>query len=151
MPSAGFSLSIPLPFKPEEIPVFSVIRIPVVLLGQAVFKRFAVISHVAKHAYALKTTSRTESFDQNPERLKEVVVYEAGECPLFTKRTLIDPRNQFPISYGTLIQHHRKGSFEHFGILPADFRQRLVNVIKASKVIEPNRRQRLLAQLNGLQ
>src|SRR5229473_6985219 len=134
MPSAGFSLSIPLPFKPEEIPVFSVIRIPVVLLGRAVFKRFALISHIAKHAYALKTTSRTETFDQTPERLQGVVVYEAGECSLFNKRTIIDPRNQFPISYGALIQHHRKGLYEHFGVLPAEFKQRLVGVIRTSKV-----------------
>ena len=84
-----------MPFKPEEIPVFSVIRIPVVLLGQAVFKRFAVISHVAKHAYALKTTSRTESFDQNPERLKEVVVYEAGECPYSLSARSLIPGTSF--------------------------------------------------------
>jgi hypothetical protein len=139
-----------LPFKPEEIPIFSVIRIPVVLLGQTVLKRFAVISHIAKHAYALKTTSRTETFDQNPERLQEVVIYEAGECPLFSKRTIIDPRNQFPISYGALIQHNRKGLYEHFGVLPAGFKQKLVSVIQVSKVIEPNRKQRLLAQLDGV-
>ena len=120
------------------------------LHGQAILKRFAVISHIAKHAYALKTTSRTEIFDQNLEWLKGVVVYEAGECPLFTKRTIIDPRNQFPIPYGALIQHHRKGMYEHFGVLPANFKQRLVGVIRTSKVIEPNRRQRLLMQLEHL-
>jgi hypothetical protein len=137
-----------LPFKPEEIPIFSVIRIPVVLLGQTVLKRFALISHIAKHAYALKTTSRTETFDQNPERLREVV-YQADECPLFSKRTIIDPRNQFPISYWALIQHHRKGLYEHFGVLPADFKHKLVSAIQVSKVIEANRKHRLLAQLDG--
>jgi hypothetical protein len=120
----------------------------VVLHGQNVLKRFAIISHFARHAYALKTTSRTETFEQNQERLREVVVYEAGECSLFSKRTIIDPRNQFPISYGALVQHHRKGLYEHFGVLPADFRQKLIKVIKISKVIEPNRKQRLLAQLD---
>jgi hypothetical protein len=138
-----------LPFKPEEIPIFSVIRIPVELLGQIVRKRFVVISHIARYAYALKTTSRTETFDQNPQRLTEVVVYETGECPLFNKRTVIDPRNQFPISHGILMRHHRKGSYEHFGVLPASFKQKLIQAIQASKVIEPNRKQRLLAQLDS--
>jgi hypothetical protein len=138
-----------LPFKPEEIPIFSVIRIPVELLGQIVRKRFVIISHVAKHAYALKATSRTEAFGQDPGRLKEVVVYEPGECPLFSKRTIIDPRNQFPISHGALIQHHRKSSYEHFGVLPADFKQKLIHAIEISRVIEPNRKQRLLTQLDS--
>ena len=150
MPLAELSLSRHSPFKPEEIPIFSVIRIPVVLHGQNVLKRFAVISHFAQHAYTLKTTSRTETFDQNPERLKEVVIYEAGECPLFSKRTIIDPRNQFPISYRTLIQHHRKGLYEYFGVLPTDFQQKLFDVIQVSRVIEPNRKKRLLAQLDGM-
>ena len=149
MPSAELSLSRRSPFKPEEIPLFSVIRIPVVLHGQSVLKRFAIISHLARHAYALKTTSRTETFDQNPERLREVVIYEANECSLFTKRTIIDPRNQFPISYGALIQYQRKGLYEHFGVLPHSFRQKLIQVVQISKVIEPNRKQRLLAQLDG--
>src|SRR5689334_21582105 len=121
MPLAELFLSKHSSFKPEEIPVFSVIRIPVVLHGQTVLKRFAVISHITTHAYALKTTSKTETFDQNPERLKEVVVYEAGECPLFSKRTIIDPRNQLPISYRALIQHNRIGLYEFFGVLPGDF------------------------------
>jgi len=120
-----------------------------VLNGKLMLKRFAVISHIAKHAYALKTTSRTESFDQNPEWFKAVVVYEPGECPLFTKRTIIDPRNQFPIPYVALIHHHRKGMYEHFGVLPPEFKQRLVRVIETSRVIEPNRRQRLLMQLES--
>src|SRR5690348_14149947 len=148
MPLAELSLSKHSPFKPEEIPIFSVIRIPVVLRGHSILKRFAVVSHLAMHAYALKTTSRTETFDQNPKRLKEVVVYEAGECTLFSKRTIIDPRNQFPISYRALIQHHRKGLYEFFGVLPADFKQKLFSVIQLSSVIEPNRKKRLLAQLN---
>ena len=139
-----------MPFKPQEIPIFSVIRIPVLLLGQVVRKRFVVISHIEKHAYALKTTSRTETFDQNLERLKETVVYEPGECSLFNKRTIIDPRNQFPISYSVLTQHHRKGLYEHFGILPPTFKQKLIAVVMASKVIEPNRKQRLLTQLDSL-
>jgi hypothetical protein len=134
-------------FRPEEIPVFSVIRIPVLLNGQAMLKRFAVISHIGKYAYALKTTSRTETFDQNPEWFKAVVVYEPGECPLFTKRTIIDPRNQFPLPHGALIRHHRKGQYEHFGVLPPDFPEKLARVIETSRVIEPNRRHRLLAQL----
>jgi hypothetical protein len=138
-----------LPFKPEEIPLFSVIRIPVELLGQIVRKRFVVISHIARYAYTLKTTSRTETYSEDPQRLKEVVVYEPGECALFNKRTIIDPRNQFPISHGVLIRHHRKGSYEHFGVLPLEFKQKLIDVVQASKVIEPNRKQRLLAQLDS--
>jgi hypothetical protein len=137
-----------LPFKPEEIPIFSVIRIPVELLGQIVRKRFVVISHIANHAYALKTTSRTEAFGQDPQLLREVVVYEPGECPLFSKRTIIDPRNQFPISHGLLIQHQRKGSYEHFGVLSDDFKEKLIRAVQTSRVIEQNRKQRLLAQLD---
>jgi hypothetical protein len=137
-----------LPFKPEEIPIFSVIRIPVELLGQIVRKRFVVISHIANHAYALKTTSRTEAFGQDPQLLREVVVYEPGECPLFSKRTIIDPRNQFPISHGLLIQHQRKGSYEHFGVLSDDFKEKLIRAVQTSRIIEQNRKQRLLAQLD---
>ena len=137
-----------MPFKPEEIPIFSVIRIPVELLGQIVRKRFVVISHIANHAYALKTTSRTEAFGQDPQLLREVVVYEPGECPLFSKRTIIDPRNQFPISHGLLIQHQRKGSYEHFGVLSDDFKEKLIRAVQTSRVIEQNRKQRLLAQLD---
>jgi hypothetical protein len=137
-----------LPFNPEEIPVFSVIRIPVELLGQVVRKRFVVISHIANHVYALKTTSRTEAFSQDPQLLREVVVYEPGECPLFSKRTIIDPRNQFPISHGLLIRHQRKGSYEHFGVLSDDFKEKLIRAVQASRVIEQNRKQRLLAQLD---
>jgi hypothetical protein len=136
-----------LPFNPQTIPQFSVIKIPVQLIGYTELKRFVVISHIPGHVYALKTTSQTETFDHDPQQLKGVVVYEAAECPMFEKRTVIDPRNQFPISYSDLIQHDQDGCYEHLGILPADFKQRLIDAVTASRLIEPNRKKRLLLQL----
>jgi len=136
-----------LPFDPQTIPQFSVIRIPVQLTEYTERKRFVVISHIPGHVYALKTTSQTETFDLDPQQLKGVVVYEAAECPIFEKRTVIDPRNQFPIPYPDLIQHNQDGCYEHLGILPSDFKQRLISAVAASRLIEPNRKKRILSQL----
>jgi len=136
-----------LPFDPQTIPQFSVIRIPVQLVGYTERKRFVVISHIPEHVYALKTTSQMETFDRDPQQLKGVVVYEAAECPIFAKRTVVDPRNQFPIPYSDLIQHNQDGCYEHLGVLPLDFKQRLISAVMASRVIELNRKKRLLLQL----
>jgi hypothetical protein len=138
-----------LAFKPEEIPLFSVIRVPVFLQGANVRKRFVVISHFNAHAYCLKTTSQTESFDADPTKLQGVVIYGVGDCQVFTKRTIIDPRNQFPIAHSTLILHERAGDFEQYGMLPGDFKARLIDAINRSREIEPIRKKRLLGQLQS--
>lgn len=134
-------------FNPNEIPLFSVIRVPYVFEGANVRKRFVVISHAYNHAFCLKTTSQTETFDADPSQLQGVVVYEAGECPLFEKRTIIDPRNQFPIAHSVLILHEGVGDFETHGVLPSDFKARLIEAITKSRVIERNKKKRLLSQL----
>ena len=134
-------------FKPEQIPLFSVIRVPYVFESANVRKRFVVISHANGHAFCLKTTSQTATFDADPSQLQGVVVYEAGDCPVFQKRTIIDPRNQFPIAHSVLILHERAGDFEHHGVLPGDFKARLIEAITKSRVIEHNRKKRLLLQL----
>jgi hypothetical protein len=136
-----------LAFKPDEIPLFSVIRVPYLFGSLNVRKRFVVISHVNGHAYCLKTTSQTEAFENDPNQLQGVVVYDAGDCPVFQKRTIIDPRNQFPIAHSILMSHERSGDFEQFGILPADFKTRLIEAITKSRVIEHARKKRLLLQL----
>jgi hypothetical protein len=143
--SAGHSRN--LAFNPSAIPLFSVIRVPYVFDGANVLKRFVVISHANAHAFCLKTTSQTETFDADPSQLQGVVVYETGECPLFQKRTIIDPRNQFPIAHSALVVHESNGNFENPGVLPADFKARLIEAITKSRVIERNRKKRLLSQL----
>jgi hypothetical protein len=60
---------------------------------------------------------------------------------------VIDPRNQFPIAYQDLIQHDSDGVYEHLGVLPPNFKQKLISAVKASKVIETNRKKRILLQL----
>lgn len=110
-------------------------------------KRFVVISHASAHAFCLKTTSQTSAFDADPSELQGVVVYEADECPLFNKRTIIDPRNQFPIAHSALILHEKAGDLEQHGVLPEDFKKRLIEAITKSRVIEHNRKKRLLSQL----
>lgn len=74
-------------------------------------------------------------------------MYEADECKLFSKRTIIDPRNQFPIAHNTLVQHEQTGNFENQGTMPDDFKQKLIEAVKNSRVIEPNKKKRLLGQL----
>ena len=136
-------------FRPEDIPLFSVIRVPYHFEGTNVRKLFVVISHFSGYVYCLKTTSRTESFDGNPDRLKGVVAYDKGECALFTKRTIIDPTNQFPIAHTVLRQYETAGDFECYGTLPADFKAKLTEAIKNSRVIEHRKKKRLLGQLQA--
>ena len=135
------------PFRPEEIPPFSVIKIPVILEGREENKYFVVVSHIGGYAYCLKTTSKTETFDANPDQLRGVVAYDKHECAIIEKRTIIDPRNQFPIPHALLIEHQHNGNHEHRGILPEDFKDKLIAAARNSKVIEPSKKKRLLSQL----
>lgn len=129
---------------PPSIPQFSVIRIPVKLQGFTELKRFVVISHVCGHAFCLKTTSQTEAFKNSPN---SVVIYEDGDCPLFQKKTVIDPRNQFPIPHSQLVENERDGEYENHGVMPPDFRERLVQAVQNSRVMESNKKKRLLSEL----
>ena len=75
------------------------------------------------------------------------MAYEAEECSGFEKRTVIDPRNQFPIPYSEIATHLSNGECELLGSLPDDFREKLIEAVKASRVIERNKKNRLLSQL----
>jgi len=132
------------PFDPASMPRFSVIKIPATLDGQKQFKRFVVISHIPGYVYCLKATSQTAAFEACRDC---VLTYKKGECKQFEKETVIDPRNQFPISHAELKKSIQDGEFEDHGCLPSDFRERMTEVVKNSRVIEPRKKARLLKEL----
>lgn len=88
-----------------------------------------------------------ERYDADPKKAAGVVIYEVGTTACFESRTAIQPDNQFPISYKDLITHHKNGELEILGVLPEDFRDKLIKAIDNSATIPPRLKARIKSVL----
>jgi hypothetical protein len=77
-----------------------------------------------------------------------VVFYEANEIGCFENETAIEPANCFAIPHSDLAAHVRRGSLEVLHVLDG-FKARIELAIAASKSIEPRRKAKLIALVNG--
>jgi hypothetical protein len=98
------------------------------------------------YCVAIKATSKTAAYDNNPERMQGAVCYETGET-CFHIRTVIDPDNPLPISHQDIVKHNRGRAFAVVGAMPADFHDRLVAGIQASVTMSPAWKANMLVRI----
>lgn len=132
-----------MPFKPQDISKFSVIKLPYTFEGVTKLKRFVVIGHLSGYLIAIKPTSKMERYDADARVAAGAVIYEKGDTTCFDQRTAIEPDNQIPISHSSLAAHDRNGSLEILGVLPSDFREKLLQAIDKSITMEKNKKERI--------
>ena len=116
-------------------------------------KLFVVLCH-EKHdgvmyCVCIKATSKTDAYDNNPEKMQGAVCYEARQT-CFAGRTVVEPDNPLPISHQDIVRHNRSRAFAVIGRLPADFHERLTAAIKASVTISPTWKSNLLAKIGAV-
>jgi hypothetical protein len=132
----------------NELQPFEVIRLPYTYLGeQAERKRFVFICNEADHAICLKTTSNTLLYKNDPALMAGVVFYAEGTSDLFERDTAVQPDNPHPIAHQDILNSIKRQTFEQLGVLPADFRDRLIAAIGVSKTMKPERKRNLLKRL----
>jgi hypothetical protein len=101
------------------------------------------------YCVAIKATSKTAAYDNNPEKMQGAVCYEASES-CFDVRTVVEPDNPLAISHQDIVRHNRGRAFAFIGSMPTDFHDRLVAAIHASVTMSPAWKTRMLAKI-GLQ
>jgi hypothetical protein len=131
-----------------DLQPFEVIRLPYTYLGeQPERKRFVFICNEASHAICLKTTSNTVLYKNDPALMAGVVFYAEGTSNLFERDTAIQPDNPHPIAHQDILNSIKRQTFEQLGVLPTDFRDKLIAAIGASKTMKPERKRNLLKRL----
>ncbi len=134
---------------PGSLSPFTVIRVPHSFDNGLTYqeKFFVVLGHGGNVALCIKATSRTKFYDNNPEKMCGCVCYQAGEVEFFSKRTIIEPDNQFEIPHQRLIDYQKRGALKVAGSLPADFAGRLKAAMLKSQTLDGRRRAWLRAVL----
>jgi hypothetical protein len=111
-------------------------------------KYFIVLRHDKTSAgficRCIKATSRIARFENDPDLLKGVVLYEQRTIPFFTERTVVDPDSKLDIDHSHLKDQSRKNRFRVAGKMPEDFHERLVKAIKDSDQLAPKIKRELL-------
>jgi hypothetical protein len=98
----------------------------------------------------MKTTSKNlEKYQSEPCVDSDVILFEKGKCELFEVATAIQLNNLFAIPHSHLSSYEKQGVLEVLGILDDEFLKLLREAIADCKAIERNRKQRLLAILDG--
>ena len=91
-------------------------------------KYFIVLRHDKASAgficRCIKATSRIARFENDPDLLKGVVLYEQRTIPFFTERTVVDPDSKLDIDHSHLKDQSRKNRFRVAGKMPEDFHER---------------------------
>ena len=77
------------------------------------------------------------------------VCYEALEVGFFSKRTIVDPDNQFEILHSKLVELQERGALTVVGSMPGDFGQRLRTAMANSRTLDKRLRAWLRAALPG--
>lgn len=99
-------------------------------------KLFVALGHHPPNAlYCIKPTSQLRWYEAQPDRFKFSVVYEAGALtlPCFTKKTMIEPHNGWPITYAEIEQRQRERVFSIEGKMPIDFLKSLEQAMHNSR------------------
>lgn len=134
-----------MPFNPEvDLPPFTVVLCPYTFENATVRKIFIVLSHANGFAFCIKTTTNLDFYRNSPGVLAGCVWYRKGELPFFKEDTVIQPDNQFPIRHGALIEAERQKALEILGIMPADFKEKLIKAVNSSLRMDARKKERLL-------
>lgn len=136
------------PFSAAQIPRYSALRMPYKFHGNVdTFpKWFVVIAHVNNHAICIKTTSNTEIYEHDKNRMAGCVFYKAGDVHCFPVDTAIQPDNQHGIPHALIEQGHTAGAVK-IATLPANFQERLKQAVKDSDSLSGRERARIAAIL----
>jgi hypothetical protein len=114
-------------------------------------KLFVTLCHEnlggVEYALCLKATSQTTLYENSKLVMAGCVFYKGGEIEFFPSNTAIQPDNPHPISHAYLSQCHSSDSLSILGIMPADFRRKLINAIQASFRLTPERKQHWLSRI----
>lgn len=140
-------------FNPQEITRYSVLHVYYEFPGQrGEEKYFVVLRHTREPkgdaCWCIKSTCRVPRYEANPDLLNGVVLYESGDIPFFSERTVIDPAQLLQIWHSHLQKESAKGRYRIAGRMPADFHPRLVTAIKQSFVLEPKKKKQILEYIN---
>jgi hypothetical protein len=131
-------------FNPEkDLPPFTVILVPYTFENATLRNIFVVLCHEGGHAFCIKTTTNSTFYKNSPGRLAGCVPYKKGEL-FFREDTIIQPDNQFPISHEALIEAERLKALEILGIMPEDFREKLIKAVNSSPVMDSRKKERVL-------
>jgi hypothetical protein len=74
-------------------------------------------------------------------------MYEANELPFFSKKTAIQPDNNFKIAHEHFARYAKVNKFDDLGKMPDDFHGKLVKAIKASPRMSTKQKNELLAMI----
>jgi hypothetical protein len=137
----------PHSFDPQKIGRYSVIRVYYEYPGQpGGEKLFIVLRHeVLEHktfCWCIKATSQVHRFSE--EVLKGCIFYKAKEADFFDKDTVIDPSNILTLLHETLQREAVKGRYKVEGKMPEDFHGKFVAAVRASSLLEPKKKLKLL-------
>ena len=106
-----------------------------------------VVAHKNGYVICLKATSKVERYFYDKKLLDGVLSYKAGDCACFERDTVIQPDNQFPISYKDLVYQEKYGKLKVLGHLPANAKEKLIEAVNSSYTMDSRKQERLLGIL----
>jgi hypothetical protein len=138
-----------VPFDPATLPAFTVFLQPYRFENVTIRKIFILICHENKHAFCIKTTSNSEFYKNSLELMAGCVCYKAGEHQCFGEDTYVQPDNQFAIPYVEIGLAEANGGFKIIGIMPNDFKEKLIKAVTASATMNARKKARIPKAIQG--
>ena len=99
--------------------------------------------NIPTHAF-LVATSQTDFYDKNPHFNNDILRIPAKQLIFFPKNTIIDCRKIQIFDKDILIQRFRDGILQFMGILPAEIREKLTEIVKKSRFLSLRDRKHIL-------
>jgi hypothetical protein len=139
-------------FNPETLAQFTVLRVPYQYSGQPLLSKLFITLcnetlNGARYTLCFKATSQTTLYDNSKELMAGCVYYKGGEIAFFGSNTVIAPDNPHPISHGHLVECYINNSLTILGVMPQDFRGKLLAAIQASITLTLERKQHWITRL----
>ncbi len=101
-----------------------------------------VISHKEDRVVCLKATSQVDRYYSDTKLLKGALHYKVGQCPCFSRPTIVEPDNRFEIKYSDLA-----GQCEVIGYLPTSAKRQLIEAVNNSHTMDARQQAEFLAIL----
>lgn len=131
--------------NPEDhLPPFTVILCPYTFESATVRKIFIILCHENGYAFCIKTTTNLDFYRNSPGVLAGCITYKRGELAFFKEDTIIQPDNQFPISHKALIQAQTEKALEVLGVMPPDFKEKLIKAVNSSLRMDARKKERII-------
>lgn len=106
-----------------------------------------MLGEIQGNILVAKATSKVAFIENNPDLLKCVLKFVAGECDAFpAEKTYIDPNSMFPIDPGTIGLQEKPGNFRVLGSIESR-RTEFVFCVKNHPVMTPKRKKIVLGLL----